>query len=777
MRNYFLKKIVIIVLLFSSNTTSIFSQWNLTGNSNATSTSVLGTINSVPLNLITNNLNRMTISANGRIGIGVNNPVNILSVQGSGGIPAPSWVNSGAPLFTGFGEQTIGNADYVLSMASTLFNARPVFIGRRAKGSLTTPTAVANNDYLMSFLSSGYDGNSFQNPAGIDFYVDGVPLLGSVPARISFVTGSNSGNRAERLKIGSTGNFTFNNSQLFIDNGSGNIGIGTTSPVQKLYVSGNAAATGSVFIDANAVNNGTLSVGGSLKFGEIATGEGIISKRTAGGNQYGLDLFTGGNSRLTITNSGNIGIGTVTPSAKLEINGQIKITGGVLPPVAGSVLTSDATGLASWQLPSSGNSQWVVSANNISNTNSGNVGIGNVAPSRAKLEVNGVAGSGSTSAIFGGDGTGISIQRNWPTIGFNQYRDAASGYGKAIGNGYAALTFLDPTVGSYALEMMDSVSANQSFVSAPVRAMTIFKNGFMHVGANNVSNMATLSISGSSSYPSHFNFGAEGNTYIRGGNKIFGGPGVYANRRPSKVYINDQPGEQFGTAAYKPGGDVILATGGGNVAIGIDNPDYKTVIYSSTVESNNNTNVLKLQGRNPLMAFTNENNVSYGYIKAWTNAPYAPFTNGLVIGSSPGSPIFFSTNNYTATMTVADNGNVGIGTTTPVYKFDVCGNIRGKEVRVETGWCDYVFGDDYKLRSLKDVEDFIKTNKHLPDVTPGNEIETNGLEVGKTSAQMIRKIEELTLYVIEQEKAINNLKAHNERLEAAINLLIEKGGK
>ncbi len=109
-------------------------------------------------------------------------------------------------------------------------------------------------------------------------------------------------------------------------------------------------------------------------------------------------------------------------------------------------------------------------------------------------------------------------------------------------------------------------------------------------------------------------------------------------------------------------------------------------------------------------------------------------------------------------MYIFNNGNVGIGTNANLYKLDVCGTMRAKEVRVATGWCDYVFADDYKLPALSDVEAFIKTNKHLPDVTPGSVIEGEGLEVGKTSAQMIKKIEELTLYVIELQKQVNELK-------------------
>jgi hypothetical protein len=108
---------------------------------------------------------------------------------------------------------------------------------------------------------------------------------------------------------------------------------------------------------------------------------------------------------------------------------------------------------------------------------------------------------------------------------------------------------------------------------------------------------------------------------------------------------------------------------------------------------------------------------------------------------------------------IADlTNNVGVGTPNPAYKLDVCGTMRAKEVRVATGWCDYVFADDYILKPLSEVETFIKENKHLPDVTKGSIIESEGLEVGKTSAQMIKKIEELTLYVIDLQKQVNELK-------------------
>jgi hypothetical protein len=108
---------------------------------------------------------------------------------------------------------------------------------------------------------------------------------------------------------------------------------------------------------------------------------------------------------------------------------------------------------------------------------------------------------------------------------------------------------------------------------------------------------------------------------------------------------------------------------------------------------------------------------------------------------------------------VLENGNIGIGTTDPgTYKLAVEGKIGAREVEVKTGsWADFVFAKEYKLPSLETVELYIKAEKHLPNIPSADEVKTNGINLGEMNAKLLQKIEELTLYAIEQQKRIDQL--------------------
>lgn len=122
---------------------------------------------------------------------------------------------------------------------------------------------------------------------------------------------------------------------------------------------------------------------------------------------------------------------------------------------------------------------------------------------------------------------------------------------------------------------------------------------------------------------------------------------------------------------------------------------------------------------------------------------------------------------------IGADGDVGIGTETPGEKLDVNGDIRadGKviadSVRVQkvyiNNWSidapDYVFDESYPLASLEHVESYIKENKHLPDVPSGKQIKEDGIDLAEMNMVLLRKIEELTLYTLAQQKEIEELKA------------------
>lgn len=118
------------------------------------------------------------------------------------------------------------------------------------------------------------------------------------------------------------------------------------------------------------------------------------------------------------------------------------------------------------------------------------------------------------------------------------------------------------------------------------------------------------------------------------------------------------------------------------------------------------------------------------------------------------------------------SNSVGIGTTdTKGYQLAIAGNTVTEKlvVKKQMNWPDYVFKPNYNLRPLTEVDQYINTHQHLPDVPSEKEVTDNGIDVGETQAMLLRKIEELTLYIIEMKKENVGFKKEIETLKKQIN--------
>nr|WP_299381211.1 fibronectin type III domain-containing protein [Allomuricauda sp.] len=130
--------------------------------------------------------------------------------------------------------------------------------------------------------------------------------------------------------------------------------------------------------------------------------------------------------------------------------------------------------------------------------------------------------------------------------------------------------------------------------------------------------------------------------------------------------------------------------------------------------------------------------------------------------------------------TASYTGEVAIGTSSVPsgYKLAVDGHIRTREIRVDQDtWPDYVFKEDYDLPSLEEIQEHIEKNGHLPNIPSAKEVEANGMDVGEMNKLLLEKIEEHTLYILEQQKEIVELKTQNAEFKKLLNTLLNQQDK
>lgn len=201
----------------------------------------------------------------------------------------------------------------------------------------------------------------------------------------------------------------------------------------------------------------------------------------------------------------------------------------------------------------------------------------------------------------------------------------------------------------------------------------------------------------------------------------------------------------------------ILPTG--NVGIGTISPTAQlhttgSVRLAGLTGDSSQTRVIVSDSSGKLF-YRNVATLATGTWSAKGNAGTRPDSN--FVGTTDNQRLAFRTNN-TEQMTILANGSVGIGTSVmpnDSAKLAVKGTIYAKKVRViSSGWADYVFKKDYQLPPLAQVEQYINAHQHLPGVIPASEVEKKGFDLGDNQVVLLQKIEELTLYLIDQHKKV-----------------------
>lgn len=250
-------------------------------------------------------------------------------------------------------------------------------------------------------------------------------------------------------------------------------------------------------------------------------------------------------------------------------------------------------------------------------------------------------------------------------------------------------------------------------------------------------------------------------TYLTGNDNIFLGNNSYAlnSNLTNAIAIGKNSKAEVSNTMILGG----IGNDGVSVGIGTTNPSARldvlsTFQVSSAIDPLRSYRITtgsrqEIYANNDLLTYSGQNNAVI------LNTTSGSGAGAFFVANKDVNNPLFTVNGAT--------GKTGIGTTyfpstvgsadLSTYKLFVNGGILANEIRVRTDWADYVFANDYTLKPLLEVEAFIQKNKHLPNVPSAKQVEEGGISVGEIVKIQQEKIEELTLYIIKQEKRMNDL--------------------
>lgn len=214
----------------------------------------------------------------------------------------------------------------------------------------------------------------------------------------------------------------------------------------------------------------------------------------------------------------------------------------------------------------------------------------------------------------------------------------------------------------------------------------------------------------------------------------------------------------------------IMLTETGDIGMGTENPSAKLHVSTETsgdavfrleADTDNNN-----ESDNPMIQLRQDGGqtgVNIGFSEEQMGS------NLIAIGTR-----YANQDNWEVLSINPSNGNVGIGTKNAGnWKLAVKGKIRAEEIKVETGWADYVFREGYDLPSLEQVKRHIKEKGHLINIPSASEVKAHGIELGEMNKLLLEKIEELTLYTIQQEEKLEKMELLEREVSELKRMIIE----
>ena len=503
-----------------------------------------------------------------------------------------------------------------------------------------------------------------------------------------------------------------------------NIGIGIV-PENPLHVY--KTTGGRVFSTESGGTNTGITIKGTAKTYELWTSSSIPN------NGFGIYDYNAKKYRISIDgSSGNVGIGLNNPQQPLDVNNTLRVSFG-------------------------------------DNLHYGNVELGATSGTRAR------SGSIYFNSYVNEYNSTQAIQAAY--IGYTNddylYYETSNGRAHSFGGGNVEIDnelmlggafspgnnagtsgqLLQSTGSATTPIWVDSAATTAKFVDGTDPSNAVFVNG--NVGIGTTTPMSRLSLGSDS-----------GNYGTASAKKL----AIYSDATGNNFYgLGVSSGNGFDSSLEFHAGAYIsqddspgmVLTVSKNVGIGTGTPSEKLEVIGTIRASSSATSTTS-----GYVELTSNSSNNSGWVDFY-NWDGAALDRAGYIGYANDDYIKYTT--YDLRNHYFSGGNVGIGTSsTGSHKLAVEGSIGAREIKVEDvpNWSDFVFEDDYELPTLVEVEMHIKVNGHLKDIPSAEEVKEDGIYLGQMDAKLLQKIEELTLYLIDQNKRLDAQQKEIEELKA-----------